>query len=164
MNRRRRPAVQFEPLEGKQLLSTVHIATPSPKAMVQAMPQAFSLDGTLRMPVASIKTYVGSQGHHIGTFTLSGRLKGTGQVSGTYLAVLDANNQVMQSGGVTLTNRKGSVILVLANDPHDSTSYLFTVGSGTGAYSSAQGSGKLSTSGATPNGKTLFFAVHTNMT
>lgn len=167
MNRRRRPALQIEPLEGKLLLAyagTHATAALAVKAQVQttAAPRAFALDGALRTPVSSIKTYVSNEGAHIGTFTLTGRLKGTGQVRGTYLATLDPESRVMQSGGITFTNRRGSVILTLANDPNDNTSYLYTVASGTGKFAGATGSGKVSTSGMTPNGKTLFFGVRSN--
>jgi hypothetical protein len=156
MSRFRRRVLQVEPLEGKVLLSTARAgAAARAAALVAAQP--FSMAGTLKMPTASVVTFTIS-GQNMGSFRLSGRLGTMGQVNGKFVAVLDANSNMI-SGVLVLSNRKGSVTLSMSNDPGDQTAYAFKVASGTGAFAAATGAGKMATAGVSANGRTMTFAV-----
>ncbi len=155
MSRFRRGAPQVEPLEGKVLLSTARAAALALAAEVAAQP--FSIAGTLKMPTNSVATFT-LNGQSMGTFKVSGKLGSMGQVNGKFVALLDANNN-MTSGIFVLTGRKGTVNLAMSNDPLDQTAYDFTVSSGTRAYASATGAGKIATSGVASNGRIMTFAV-----
>jgi len=163
MSQRRRQAPQLETLEGKMLLSTAHpaaaklaaarlaAATPAP------VPQ-FTLAGTLQVPTNSIVTFT-QNGENMGSFKVRGKLGTMGQVTGTFVAILDGTSQYMSAGGLVLTGRHGTVTLAMSSDPKDTTSYDFNIFAGTGAYATASGSGKMSTSGVTANGRTMLFSI-----
>jgi hypothetical protein len=155
MNRKNRKAPQLEPLEGKLLLSTVHAV--SHPAQVHVAP-AFSLAGTLRMPASSVATFV-QGGNTYGTFQLNGKLGTVGQVTGTFVAPIDANNNMTGQGVILFKNRRGSVYVTVLTDAADNTSYDFTVKTGTGAFAAASGSGLMSTKGVTNNGRIMLFTV-----
>lgn len=169
MSQNRKGSPTFDALEGKLLLSTLSTTVAARKAAIAevqaasataAASKAFSLEGTLRMPVNTLATFQLS-GQNYGTFKLQGKLASVGQVKGQLVAALDANYQTMSTGAVTLSNGRGSVTLGLTPDPVDITSYAYKVTAGTGAFANATGSGKLSTAGLTPNASTMFFKVTT---
>src|SRR5206468_6387031 len=71
MIRRRRGALQVEPLEGKVLLSTA--AARAHAVAKQVAPLPFSISGNLQMPTSSVATFqVGGQ--TMGTFKVRGKL------------------------------------------------------------------------------------------
>jgi hypothetical protein len=155
MNRKNRKAPQLEPLEGKLLLSTMNVVSRQVQAHVAP---AFSLAGTLRMPASSVATFTqGTQTY--GTFQLNGKLASVGQVTGTFVAPIDASNNMTGQGVLLFKNRRGTVNLTILTDAADNTTYDFTVKSGTGAFAAATGSGKMSTKGVTNNGRTMMFTV-----
>jgi hypothetical protein len=155
MNRKNRKTPQLEPLEGKLRLSTVHTATS--QAQVHVAP-AFSLAGTLRMAASSVATFT-QGGQTYGTFQLTGKIGTVGQITGTFVAPIDANNNMTGQGVVLFKNRRGSVNVTIMTDAADNTSYDFTIKSGTGAFVAATGSGKMSTKGVTNNGRVMLFTV-----
>jgi hypothetical protein len=157
MSRFRRGGPQFEPLEGKVLLSAASVKAALTAQAAEVAAQPFSIAGTLKMPTTSLATFTLS-GQSMGTFKLSGKLGSMGQVNGKFVALLDGNNN-MTSGLLVLSNRKGTVNLAMTNDPGDQTAYDFTVASGTGAYASASGAGKMATSGLASGGRIMSFAV-----
>lgn len=154
MTRRRRGALQVEPLEGKVLLST---ASARVRAAAQVAQLPFSIVGTLQMPTTTVATFQLS-GQNMGTFKVHGKLGTMGQVTGTFVAALDANNDMI-GGQLVLTGRKGAVTLNMTNDPSDQTAYDWTVVSGTKAFAAAAGKGKMATAGVTANGRIMTFAV-----
>ena len=155
MTRRRRGALQVEPLEGKVLLSTAAARARAAAALVAAQP--FSIAGTLQMPTNTIATFQ-VNGQNMGTFKVKGKLGTMGQVTGTFVAALDANND-MVAGQLVLTGRKGAVTLNMKSDPTDQTAYDWTVASGTKAFAAASGTGKMATAGVTGNGRIMNFTV-----
>jgi hypothetical protein len=158
MNRKNRKAPQLEPLEGKLLLSTTHAVTR--QAQVHVAP-AFTLAGTLRMPASSVATFVqGTQTY--GTFQLNGKIGTVGQVTGTFVAPIDASNNMTGPGVILCKNRRGSVNLTISTDATDNTSYDFTIKAGTGAFAAATGTGKMATKGVTNNGRVMLFTVKMN--
>ncbi len=158
MSRSRRGALQVEPLEGKVLLSTARASVrAAARAAAQVAQLPFSIQGTLQMPANSVATFQ-LNGQSMGTFKLRGKLGTMGQVTGTFVAVLDANNN-MTAGELTLKGRKGSVALNMTNDAADQTAYDYTVVSGTGAFATASGTGKMATAGVMAGGRSMLFVV-----
>lgn len=164
-NQGRRQTPKLESLEGKLLLSTAHPAASARQAALAARQQAalasaqsFTLDGSVQVPTTSIVTFT-QNGEHMGSFKVHGKLGTMGQVTGTFVAILDSTNAAMTAGGMVLNGRHGTVTLAMTSDPTDSTSYDFNIYSGTGSYTHASGSGKMSTSGVANNGNTLLFKV-----
>jgi hypothetical protein len=156
MTRRRRGALQVEALEGKVLLSTAAARLrAAAAAQVAAVP--FSIAGTLQMPTNTVATFQ-VDGQNMGTFKVRGKLGTMGQVNGTFVAALDANNN-MVAGQLVLTGRKGAVTLTMTNDPSDQTAYDWAVASGTKSFASASGTGKMATTGVSANGRLMNFAV-----
>ena len=160
-DRRFRTPLSLESLEGKQLLSTLHghAKTAHHPAHVLTT-RSFSLDGNLRAPIASIQTYHTAD-QHFGVYSATGRLKSMGQVQASFVATLDPTETVMSTGRMTLSNRRGSVALELSTDQTDPTIYVYKVTTGTGAFSTATGSGTISTGGITPDFKLMTFTIHT---
>jgi hypothetical protein len=161
MSQRRRQSPQLETLEGKLMLSTAHPAAAklaaSKLAAATPAPQ-FTLAGTLQVPTSSIVTFT-QNGENMGSFKVRGKLGTMGQVTGTFVAILDSTSQYMSAGGLVLKGRTGSVTLAMSSDPNDSTSYDFNIFSGTGAFATASGSGKMSTQGVANNGRTMLFNI-----
>jgi hypothetical protein len=155
MSRSRRGALQVEPLEGKVLLSTARARA---HAVAQVAVQPFSIAGNLQMPTSSVATFQ-VNGQTMGTFKVRGKLGTMGQVTGTFVAALDANNNMIAGQLVLTAGRKGSVTLSMTNHPTDQTAYAYTIASGTGAFASATGSGKMATAGVAAGGRTMVFAV-----
>jgi hypothetical protein len=155
MTRRRRGALQVEALEGKVLLSTAAARARAAAALVAPLP--FSIAGTLQMPTNTVATFQ-VQGQTMGTFKVHGKLGTMGQVTGTFVAALDANNNMI-AGQLVLTGRKGVVTLSMKNDPSDQTAYDWAVASGTKSFALASGTGKMATSGVSGNGRIMNFAV-----
>jgi hypothetical protein len=159
---KRRRSPQLEPLEGKLLLSGAKAAAAAAKqAEIATADGAFSIAGTLRMPVSSIATFQIS-GQHLGTYTLSGKLASTGQVSGRFFALLDSTNTYMSAGEMGLSNKHGSVLIALTSDKTNDNTYDFTIKSGTGTFAGATGTGKMTTSVVSANGKTMSFVLTMN--
>jgi hypothetical protein len=156
MTRRRRGALQVEPLEGKVLLSTAAARAHAVAKHVAPLP--FSIAGTLQMPTNSVATFQLS-GQNMGTFKVRGKLGTMGQVTGTFVAALDANNNMIAGQLVLTAGRKGSVTLNMTNHPTDQTAYAYTVIAGTGAFASATGTGKMATVGVANGGRAMLFAV-----
>jgi hypothetical protein len=98
-------------------------------------------------------------GENMGSFKVRGKLGTMGQVTGTFVAILDSTSQQMSAGGLVLNGRHGTVTLAMSSDPNDSTSYDFNIFAGTGAYATASGAGKMSTSGVSGNGRTMLFSI-----
>lgn len=161
MSQIRRKAPQVESLEGKQLLTAMHVAALRFEARAQAAhvaPAPVSLQGELQMPIASISTFkIGPQ--NLGMFRLHGRLGTMGRVNGTFVAALDANKQYMSSGEMVLSNGRGKVTLAMTSDPANITAYDYTVVSGTRAFAGASGAGKMATAGVTDAGRTMLFTL-----
>jgi hypothetical protein len=156
-NRSKRQSPQLETLEGKLLLSTAHAAVA--KHTPAATPVApFTLNGSLQVPSLSVVTFT-QNGENMGSFKVHGKLGTMGQVTGTFVAILDSTSTYMSSGGLVLNGRHGTVTLAMSSDPKDTTSYDFHVFSGTGAYATASGAGKMSTAGVTSNGRTMLFNI-----
>jgi hypothetical protein len=162
MIRRRKRALILEPLEGKQLLSTFHSALAHPKAQV-APPaaQGFSIAGTIHSPVASIQTFT-ANGQNFGSFQFTGRVKTMGQISGAFVAAVDSSQQFMSTGMMRLIGKKGTVDLALTPTPGDSSSYQFTIASGTGAYAAASGAGRIQTAGYSAHLTVVNFSITMN--
>jgi hypothetical protein len=166
MSRIRRQAPKLEALEGKLLLSTTtHPAQAARQATLAARQQAalvaaqsFTLNGSLQVPTTSVVTFQ-QNGQHMGSFKVRGKLGTMGQVTGTFVAILDSTSANMTAGALVLNGRHGSVTLSMATDPVDTTSYDFVIYSGSGSYANVTGSGKMSTSGVANNGNTLLFSV-----
>ena len=161
MIRSRKHALNIEPLEGKQLLSTFHSALAHPKVHVAPATHGFSIAGTIQSPVASIQTF-SANGQNYGAFSFTGRLKSMGPVSGAFVAAVDSTQQYMSSGMIRFIGRRGTIDLSLLPAPHDKSSYLFTISSGTGAYASEHGSGRIQTAGYSRNMSIVDFSVAMN--
>ena len=151
MARSRSRKLDVESLEGKQLLSAMHIAHPAtPK------PLALVLDGTLK-DRATNAIFVNGSGHEVEQF--KGRVQGMGSVHGTltldfipgtaYQGPYGLTDQ-LNDATVVLTNPKGSVTLSYGRNAVISVDDLgaqfisqlrFTVQSGTGADARASGAG-----------------------
>jgi hypothetical protein len=132
---------EVESLEGKQLLSTMHVThhtAPQPPALV--------LDGDLKDPTGDI-VYTSDMSQSTEKF--SGRVKGMGVVTGS-IVNFDPYTTPLNDPAIVLTNSKGSVTLGI--DQNDIISQTdtgtktvsklhYTVESGTGAYAGASGAG-----------------------
>ena len=148
----RPPARMFEveSLEGKQLLSTMHLAhhtAPQPPALV--------LDGDLKDPTGMIAN---NSDMSRSTEKFSGHVRGMGVVTGSILNYVPGTTTDNPLPGaaphgppeIVLANPKGSVTLSI--DRNDTISQTdtskelvtklhYTVESGTGAYAGAAGTG-----------------------
>jgi hypothetical protein len=135
---------EVESLEGKQLLSTMHVThhtAPKPPHLV--------LDGDLNDPVDHV-VYSSDFSHSAEQF--SGRVKGMGAVQGNMIDYVPYTTLTSQPNDarIVLTNSKGSVTLGFGENDRLSqsdngvqtvTRFRFTVQSGTGAYAGASGAG-----------------------
>jgi hypothetical protein len=146
--RRRRPALNVEFLEGRVVLSTVHVAGAlAPMALVKGGVYLYlngSGQGTVHprhsIPDIGVTDVFKGTAHlgQLGAFKVSGQLTGTG-------FILQGN----ATGTLTLKNARGSVSLALTGPPEGgfqapgSGTYTFAVSSGTGAYAKALGTGKV---------------------
>jgi hypothetical protein len=132
---------EVEALEGKQLLSTMHITHhTAPRA------PALVLDGDLKDPGGIIGF---NSDMSQTTETFSGSVKGMGLVTGWVLN-FDPYTPALNDPKVVLTNSRGSVTLDLNQIHKISQSDIvtktvtrlhYTVESGTGAYAGARGAG-----------------------
>jgi hypothetical protein len=161
MDRKRKQELVLEPLEGKQLLSTLH-GTAKPHAvhagpMHPANAQKFNLNGTLSSPVSSIQTF-SAQGVNYGSFSFTGKIKSMGTINGAYVAELDSSQQ-MKTALIRFIGKQGTVDLKVSPVPNDHSSYKFVVASGTGAYTKASGSGKIQTLSYTKDLSSVSFSV-----
>lgn len=161
MIRNRKKALGVEPLEGRQLLSTLHSDLARPKAQVLPTTHGFSIAGTIHSPVASIQTFT-ANGQNYGSFSFSGRVKSMGAITGAFVAAVDSTQQYMSIGMMRFVSKRGSVDLHLTPSPSDKSTYLFTVASGTGAFASASGSGRIQTAGYSNNLAVVDFSVTMN--
>ncbi len=133
--------LEVESLEGKQLLSTMHVThhtAPQPPALV--------LDGDLKDPTGD---FVYTSGMIQITEKYSGRAKGMGVVTGSLLN-FEPYTPPLNNPEIVLTNSKGSVTLGIDQNDKISqtdtgtktvTKLHYTVESGTGAYAGASGAG-----------------------
>ncbi len=161
-NRNRHKALNIEPLEGKQLLSTLHSALAHPdKAHVAPPAHAISIAGTIQSPTSSIRTFT-TNGHNYGSFYFSGRVKSLGAINGAFVTALDTTGQFMSTGLMRLVGKRGTVDLNVQQAPGDKSSYVFTISMGTGAFASATGSGRIQSAGLTTNNTVLNFAITMN--
>jgi hypothetical protein len=141
MPRRHARMFEVESLEGKQLLSTMHVThqrVPHPPALV--------LDGDVKNPTGNI---VYTSGMSQSTENFSGRVKGMGVVTGSLLN-FDPYTPPLNGPKIVLANSKGSVTLGIDQNDMISqtdtgtrtvTKLHYTVESGTGAYAGASGAG-----------------------
>ncbi|MHB1559130.1 MAG: hypothetical protein ACYC61_16885 [Isosphaeraceae bacterium] len=140
MPRTTRRALAFESMEGRILLS--HGMGHHPVAMHRdrAAMTHFLLNGSLvGIPFGT----VGSDGINVSSFTFHGRTLSMGKVAGS-LAMTDnviapGKQPDLSNATLTLGNPHGTVQIKTAASP--GTRYVFIVTGGTGAYSSAYGSG-----------------------
>jgi hypothetical protein len=142
MARPRARIFEVESLEGKQLLSTMHVThSTAPK------PLTLVLDGDLKEPVQQV---VFSNGVNHSEERLSGSVKSMGAVQGTLILDYIPNTDRVKDAKLILTNSKGSVTLGYGKNALISQSdlvtkfiarYRFVVQSGTGAYAGASGAG-----------------------
>ena len=132
---------EVESLEGKQLLSTMHVAHHTAR-----QPPALVLNGDLKDPTGKV---VYNSGMSQSTENLSGRVKGMGVVTGSLLNY-DPYTPKLNDPTIVLTNSKGSVTLGIDQDDTISqtdtgtktvTKLHYSVESGTGAYAGASGAG-----------------------
>lgn len=145
--RRKRAQLSVEPLEGRVVLSTVHVgASVSPAALIQGVNYLFingTLHGTAKTvapPIPDLAATTSIQGHGklgvLGSVRFSGTLRGTGFIA--------SGNE---TGTLTLTNKHGKVTLDLLGPqvrgftPPQSGTYQFHIVSGTKAYAKDIGSG-----------------------
>jgi hypothetical protein len=133
---------EVESLEGKQLLSTMHITHHT-----AAEPLTLVLDGDLKEPVQQV---VLSNGINHSEEKLSGSVQGMGAVHGTSILDYIASTNQLNYAKIVLTNSEGSVTLGYGENAIASqsdlvtkviTRYRFTVQLGTGAYAGASGAG-----------------------
>jgi hypothetical protein len=132
---------EVESLEGKQLLSTMHVAHHTAR-----QPPALVLNGDLKDPTGKV---VYNSDMSQSTENLSGRVKSMGVVTGSVLNY-DPYTPKLNDPTIVLTNSKGSVTLGI--DQNDTISQTdtgtktvtklhYSVESGTGAYAGASGAG-----------------------
>ena len=130
-----------ELLEGKQLLSTIHVSHHAAR-----QPVALVLNGDLKDPTGKV---VYGSGMSQSTEQFSGHAKGMGVVTGSLLN-FEPYTPALNDPAIVLTNSKGSVTLGI--DQSDVISQKdtgtktvsklhYTVESGTGAYAAASGAG-----------------------
>jgi hypothetical protein len=141
MARPRARTFEVESLEGKQLLSTMHVThhtAPKPAPLV--------LDGDLKDPSGNI-IYNSDMSQSEEQF--SGHVKSMGAVTGTIFNY-DPYTTPLSDPHIVLTNSRGSVTLGFGQSDVLSQSdtgtktvsrIRFTVQSGTGAYAGASGAG-----------------------
>jgi hypothetical protein len=134
--------LEVEWLEGKQLLSALHVAlqtAPKPPPLV--------LDGNLK---DSANAVVYSDGVSHTEEQFSGHVKSMGAVHGILILDYSPDTNHLNYAKIVLTNSKGSVTLGYGEDAMISqsdqltkfiTRYRFNVRSGTGAYAGASGAG-----------------------
>jgi hypothetical protein len=138
MLRKTRRALGFEALEGKLLLSHGHSGVAQPPVHKSA-PAQFSLLGVLTalpLPNNSAVSPAVTQ------FSSSGSLGVMGKVKGEFLLGQSFNyghTPNLSNTTLTLSNKKGSVELLIA--PSNSTTYNYVILSGTRSYAGAVGSG-----------------------
>jgi hypothetical protein len=132
---------QVESLEGKQLLSTMHVlhhTAPQPPALV--------FDGDLKDPTGNI---VYNSDLSQSTEKFSGRVKGMGVITGSVLN-FDPYTPPLKHPKIVLTNSHGSVTLGIDQTDLISqtdtgtktvTKLHYAVISGTGVYAGASGAG-----------------------
>lgn len=143
MTRARRRSLAFDSLEGKILLST-GMADPAATVFQHRRPR-FHLNGTLLgLPSGTS----GPDGYSVSSFSVGGHVASLGNAGGAfYLSdtfIPIGKLPDLSKASVVLANQNGSVHLTLqASRTHH---YLFTIISGTGGYSRASGSGKLTIS------------------
>ncbi len=140
MPRTARRTLGFESMEGRILLSHGighhHVAMHHDRAAMTH----FMLNGKLvGIPFGSI----GQNGINVSSFTLTGRTKSMGKVAGslslTDTMISPGRRPDLSNATLTLDNRRGSVQIKMAASPGNR--YVFIVTEGSGAYSSAYGSG-----------------------
>jgi hypothetical protein len=141
MARRRARMFEVESLEGKQLLSTVHLThhtAPTPARLV--------LNGDLKDPTGKL---VYNRDMSQSEEQLSGHVKSMGVVTGAIFNY-EPYTPPLNDPNIVLTNAKGSVTLGFGETDLLSQSdtgtktvsrLRFTVQSGTGAYAGASGAG-----------------------
>ena len=141
MARPRARMFEVESLEGKQLLSTMHVThhtAPKPPPLV--------LDGDLKDSSGNV-VYSSDMSQSEEQF--SGRVKSMGVVNGTILNY-NPYTSPLNDPKIVLTNSRGSVTLVFGENDllsqSDSgtktmTRFRFTVQSGTGGFAGASGAG-----------------------
>jgi hypothetical protein len=141
MARPRARMPEVESLEGKQLLSTMHVTHPAARK-----PAPLVLDGDLKDPVDNV-AYNSDSSHSEEQF--SGKVKSMGAVQGT-IVNYQPYTPPLNDPKIVLTNSRGSVTLVFGENSRISqsdivtkvvTRFRFTVQSGTGAYAGASGAG-----------------------
>ena len=150
MTRTSRRTLAFESMEGRVLLST-GMAHPGTHPFAHAHPAAavhrakvqmghVMLNGSLRgIPIGA----VGQDGIVVSSFAMKGKTQSLGRVTAS-LALSDTliapgKQPDLSNATLTLANPRGSVQIKMASSPSNRS--IFIVMSGTGAYSSAYGSG-----------------------
>jgi hypothetical protein len=142
MARPRARIIGVESLEGKQLLSTMHVTHHA-----AWQPPILVLDGDLKDPVQHV-VYSNDVSHSAEQF--SGRVKSMGAVQGTLTLDYVPETNQLNYPKIVLTNSKGSVTLGYGENAVISqsdlvtkfiTRYRFTVQSGPGAHAAASGTG-----------------------
>jgi hypothetical protein len=147
--RARRPELSCEPLEGRVVLSTSHVAGAAvPAALVKGVTYLFlngSGQGSFSQPQAPIpdvgvtdvfkgKAFL----KQLGAVTLTGSLTGTGFIA-----------QGHATGTFILKNARGSITLAVTGPTEggfhapESATYAFAVTSGSGAYARTVGTGRV---------------------
>lgn len=156
MARTRQHSLQFDFLEGKVLLSS---GIADPAAMVhQQQVHQFHLNGIFYgLPSGTS----GPDGYVVSSFPIDGHAASMGNVHGAFFLsrtfVRVGKLPDLSKATLTLANQKGSVNIALnASGSHH---YKFTVMSGTGMYTFASGTGKLTIS-ASRSSLDFVFKVH----
>jgi len=136
--KRRLRSLEFESLEGKVLLST-GIANPASMVHLATASRRISLNGSLfgiPIPAGTTNGIVVTRFSIKGTIGSMGKVKGTVQLAN---AIRYGGEPDMSNATLTLSNRKGSVELMLG--PSSTNFYDYIVIGGTKHYASASGSG-----------------------
>jgi hypothetical protein len=142
MARDRRQSPRLESLEGRQLLSAMHYDHIVARAAAPVV-----LDGKLQGNLSSYTEAAGPPRTMSEAF--SGRVRSMGRVNGVVADQVDSSGNLI-GGSITLTNRRGAVVLGFGPGSTVSTQQAgtlysqvvrYSVVSGTGAYAGAGGTG-----------------------